>query len=114
MSGGYGTAPPSLIRVKGRNTDTAGASKLLISGYGPGYKIWVSKITVSNTSATATQVQLLSGSTVIWTSPAPATGGAVEMFPDPIDCAENQSLNFQADNGVTTITVSAAGYIGLA
>lgn len=110
----YGQAPPSLIRVKGRNTDTAGAVKSLVGSYGVGYKIWISKLTVSNTSATATQVQILSGATIIWTIPAPAGGGAVEVFPDPIDCAENQGLNFQTDNGVTTMTVSMAGYVGLA
>lgn len=108
----YGQAPPSVQRLKGRNTSTNTATKELFPAPGPGFKNWVSKITVSNSDTlNGTQVQIKSGSTIIWTTPVPTgKGGAIEVFPDPIDCADNEALNFSCDESVTTVTVSAAGY----
>jgi hypothetical protein len=73
--------------------------------------LWISKLTISNSNASSnTRVHLKSGSTIIWTTPAPAAGGAIEPFNDPIDCNDNEALYFAAADSVTTITVSVAGY----
>lgn len=107
----YASPPQGLKRVRGRNTATDTSSKELVGAPGSGLRNVISKITVSNSSSTDTEVHILSGSTIIWTIPAPNKSGALETFPDPIECEENEALNFQAASGVTTITVSAAGVI---
>jgi hypothetical protein len=110
--GGYGQAPPAVQRLKGRNTSTDTNNKELFPASGAGHKNWISKITVSNSNvANGTQVQIKSGTTIIWTIPVPTgKGGALEVFPDPIDCNEGEALNFSCDDAVATVTVSAAGY----
>lgn len=112
----YGQSPPAVGRFKGRNTAAAStADKILAVAPGAGFRLWVSKITVSNSDASqTTQIQIKTGSTTIWTIPAPAAGGALEIFPDPIDCNENEALNFSCDDSTTTITVSVAGYKAIA
>lgn len=112
----YGQAPPAIARFKGRATATTTASTPLAPAPGVGFKLWISGITVCNSNLTAgTIVQIKSGTTIIWSIPAPgAVGGAILTFPDPIDCAENQALNFTTDDAVTTVTVSVAGYVSVA
>ena len=95
----YGSGPAgSTNRIKGVASTTDTTSTALVAAPGSGYKLWVSKITICNSHATSrANVSLLSGTTVIWTTPAPPIGGALEVFPDPIDCNENEALNFKSD-----------------
>lgn len=104
--------PPPVQRFKGRNTATTTADTLLKAAPGHREKLWISSITVCNSHATSgTIVHVKSGTTIIWSIPAPpANGGAIQAFPDPIDCAVAEDLNFACADAVTTITVSVAGY----
>ena len=108
----YGEPPG--YRVKGRVSTTDASNHELLPACGKGFKNWISQITVSNSSNTATEVHIKSGTTIIYTIPAPATGGAILSFPDPIDSDEDTAINIAAASGVTTITVSAAGHKGRA
>lgn len=112
MGGNYGGAPPGVQRTKGRATATDTSLTPLIAAPGTGFKNWISGVTVCNSHATSgTIVQLKSAATTIWSIPAPpGKGGAILTFPDPIDCGENEALNFSCDDAVSTITVSVAGY----
>ena len=109
----YGPFPPPIARQKGRATSTDAVNHELLAAPGAGKKLWISKMTISNSSLLDTEVHLKSNNTIIWTTPAPRGGGALEVFLDPIDAAENEALNFAAASGVTTITVSISGFLAV-
>lgn len=116
----YGQAPPSVERIKGRASATDTANHELVQTPGPGFKLWVSCIVVNNSSGTqGTGVRLKSGTTTIWGPiPAPSAGasnvgGAIVPLPDPIDCNENEALNFSCDDNAN-VSVSVAGYKAVA
>lgn len=104
--------PPLVQRFKGRASVTSTADTSLVAAPGHREKLWISAITVCNSHATSgTIVHIKSGTTIIWSIPAPPNnGGAVLAFPDPIDCAEAEALNFATADAVTTVTVSVSGY----
>lgn len=98
--------------IKGRATSTDTNSHSVISAPGSGFRVWVNVVTVSNSSTTDTVVQLKSGSTTIWSIPAPQKGGATLLFDDtPITGADNEAINITADDAATTITVCVSGFI---
>jgi len=107
------TAPalPELL-VDGTGSATNTSDTAVIAAQGSGVRIYVTTITVSNSSATATEVVIKSGSTARMTIPAPATGGAVITLPSPLRLGDNEALNFASAASVTTMKVSAAGYKG--
>lgn len=107
------TAPalPELL-VDGTASATNTSDTAVIAAQGSGVRIYVTTITVSNSSATATEVVIKSGSTARMTIPAPATGGAVITLPSPLRLGDNEALNFASAASVTTMKVSAAGYKG--
>lgn len=107
----YASPPQGITRVRGRNTAADTNATLLIAAPGSGLRLVISKITISNPASTDSEANILSGSTVIWTIPAPKAGGALEVFPDPIELGVNEGLYFQATVAVTTMKVSAAGVI---
>ena len=104
--------PGRLNRIRGRAQATNTADYELLAAPGDGFRNWISSIVVYNSSASnGTSVELKSGSTVIWTMPAPpGNGGSIIALPDPIGCNPNEALNFATDDSVATITVSVAGF----
>ncbi len=109
--GNYGRRWGQYIRARGRATSTDTADHELIAAPGSGRIICISKVSISNSSATVTpEVHLKSGTTIIWTFTAPFLGGNEPHFPDPISCAANEALNFACGTNTSSITVSVAGF----
>ncbi len=91
-------------------TDTANTS--VIAAPGAGLRIYVTSVVVSNESSTDTAVLLKSATTTRLRLPAPNKGGCTLTFPVPLRLGDNEALQFAAAAGVTTVYVSAAGYVG--
>lgn len=72
---------------------------------------YISAISVSNMSATVnTRVDILDGSTVVWTGPASANGGGYSItFPQQIRCSVNTAINAQCGTTGAEVRVAIAG-----
>lgn len=101
--------------VQERTTNTDGASVAFASGLaspGAGVRLWVTQVTVCNSSATFCTVDLRDGQagSVLWTLPVPATGGVVQQFSPPLKLTAATALAFDASAAITTLTISANAY----
>ncbi len=101
--------------VQERTTNTDGASTAFASGLaapGAGVRLWVTQVTVCNSSATFCTVDLRDGSagSVLWTLPVPATGGVVQQFNPPLKLTAATALAFDASGATTTLTISANAF----
>jgi hypothetical protein len=96
-------------------TNTNGSSTAFTAGLGApgsGIRIYLTKCTLANSSATFITVDLRDGvsGSVLWTIPVPATSGAVENFVTPIPLTANTALAFDASAATTTLTISCTGF----
>ena len=109
----YGSAIPSHGSATGFASATDTTLTTVIPAPSPGLWLMITKAIVSNSHATInSRVRLYSGTTQITGAiPAPATGGSIVNFDPPLPLKENEALNFAADNSVTTIEVTAHGYV---
>jgi len=98
--------------VKGSNSATTTSSTSLITAAGAGVSNYITSISVMNTGATTTVVNIQDGSTTMYQVGAPAGGGAVVTLPVPIKGTANTAVNFATLNASTTVYVSVAGYTG--
>jgi hypothetical protein len=73
------------------------------------YLTWVS---IYNSSATNTYVNIKDGSTVVAVIPAPAYGGAIVNLTVPIRGSGNTAVNAASGAGVTTMYMYGGGYRG--
>lgn len=97
--------------IRGRATATDTTATTVIAAQGSGVKAYLTSITAQNSSSTNTTLDVISGSTTIWSIPVPANAGAALSFPVPLPPnAANEALKFQASTGVTTLTVCFAGF----
>ena len=102
------------VLLSGRNSATGTSDTEVIAAQGAGVRIYVTKLVISNSSSTDTEVDIKSGSTIRMTVPAPNKGGAVlDLGDTPLKLAVNEALNFASVAGVTTMKVSAVGYKGV-
>ena len=102
-------------QVQDRATNTDGAATAFTGGLaapGAGIRLWVTKITVSNSSATNITVDIRDGvaGAVLWTIPCPANGGAIEVFDPPLKFTANTAVAYDGSAAVTTLSVSAIGF----
>lgn len=95
------------------------ATAVVLKAASQGNKNYISSLQIYNTHATvSTVVNILKGSTVIWTGYAPATTAALVIVPTlielprPLESDTNQALSFQAVTTGANIYVSAQGYTG--
>lgn len=119
LAGKFGAAPApvqgaAIARGIGTATDTSDTE--VIATPGSGLMLNITNLVITNSSASATEVTLKSASTTIWGPlPAPAGGGVVlPPFDPPLQCAANEAFNFAAADSVSSIIVSALGYISKA
>lgn len=101
--------------VQDRATNTDGVSTAFGGGLaapGVGIRLWVTKITVSNSSATPITVDIRDGAagSVVWTIPCPANGGAIENFDPPLKFTANTAVAYDGSAAVTTLTISGKGF----
>lgn len=92
---------------------TDGTSTSIIASAGAGVRNFITDVTISNTSATAVEVDLRDGAagTVKWTFPVPAnTSGVVKSFATPLKFSAATAVCADPSSAASTITVSLAGY----
>lgn len=96
--------------VTGNATNTDGTSTSLIGSSGAGVKTYLTRVTVTNTSATFIYVELKDGTTVKHTIPVPATSGATIGFDPPLPGTAATAWNFDPSAATTTVYCSAVGF----
>lgn len=91
-------------------TDTT--STAVKAAGGADRRYFITDLTVSNMHATvATRVDILSGSTVVWSGPAAALGGGFDhSFQNPVTCGVNEAINAQCGTTGAAVRVAIAGY----
>ncbi len=100
--------------ISERVSDTAGTSTNFtnFAAGGAGIHNYVTDVTITNTSATDTYVDLRDGSagSVIWTFPCPANGGATHSFSVPLKGAANTALAYDVGAAASTVYISVNGF----
>jgi hypothetical protein len=92
-----------------RTTNTDGNSTSLVAAAGSGVHNYLSAITIWNSSSTDGFVDLRDGTagSVLYTVPAPQTGGAHIPFPVPLKFGDNTAIAFDVSGAISTIYISA-------
>ena len=84
---------------------------VLAAAAGAGLRRYVCSIGLSNNSATATEVVLKDGSTVIWRGHLPANAPNLHIdFSTPLKTTANAALNFACITTAAAVYVNAQGY----
>jgi hypothetical protein len=86
---------------------------VLAAAAGPGLKVYLTSLQLKNTNATATQVVVKDGSTIIWrghASASPLTTDSI-VFASPIHTSNNTALNIACVTTGAALLVNAQGYI---
>lgn len=99
--------------VSGVASITDGSSTSVIASQGAGVKVYVTDVTIANTSATAVTVDLRDGAagSVKWTFPAPAnTSGVTHRFGSPLPFSANTAVCADPSAAASTVTVSIGGF----
>lgn len=106
------TQTNSYRRFQARQTTTDTSDVTLAAAPGPKLKLCITKCSLSNSHAsTNTQVHLKSGGSIIWTFTVPAAGGNEPVFPDALECNENEALTAASVNSASTVTICVSGHI---
>lgn len=102
-------------QLQDRATNTDGASTAFAGGLaapGANIRIWLTSVTISNSSAAFCTVDIRDGSagSVLWTFPVPATGGVTFTFNPPLKFTANTAVAYDASAATSTLTISALGF----
>lgn len=100
----------NFVQGTGSKTDTSNLE--VIAAQGVSDRIYLTSISIANSSATNVIIEIKDGSTVIWRTAAPANGGSNITFPIPLKLSLNTALNMASLTSATTIYFSANGYKG--
>lgn len=98
--------------IDGTASATDTTETTVIAAQGTNTFLYITSITVANSSATNTTCAIKDGSSTVWVLPALARDGHSITFPVPLRLSANTALKFAAEGSVTTMYVSAAGYVG--
>jgi hypothetical protein len=99
--------------IDGSNSTTGNGTVQLLAAAGANTSNMINTLTIANSNATGTTVQLLgafSGSAGNITLPCPGNSGAVITFPTAWKGASNTAVSFQVAANTTTVYLSAVGY----
>lgn len=100
--------------VQGTSSSTGTSDTEIIAAQGGSNRIYLTSFSIANSSSTTnTVVHIKDGSTIIWTTMAPANGGSNHTFTNPLKLTANTALNFACLSASTTVYFSANGYKGL-
>jgi hypothetical protein len=93
---------------------TGTADTALKAAAGAGIRNYLVAIQVKNTNATATEIVIKDGGTVIWRGHVGANMLNADpiVFPKPLKSSANAALNFAAITTAASVYVSAQGYTG--
>lgn len=80
---------------------------------GAGLRNYVTDVTLSNTSATATLVNIKDGATIIHQVLVPIGSTISLSFAIPLKGTANTAVNIAAVTAVTSLIINAQGYIGV-
>jgi len=84
---------------------------VLAAAAGAGLRRYINSISLSNNSATATEVVLKDGATVIWRGHLPANAVNVQVtFANPLKTTANTALNFACITTAAAVYINAQGY----
>jgi len=84
---------------------------VLAAAAGAGLRRYVTSVSLSNNSATATEVVLKDGATIIWRGHLPANAPNSEIvFTNPLKTTANAALNFACITTAAAVYVNAQGY----
>lgn len=109
-AGGIKLFPWSYVAAAGGITDTSDVT--LVAAAGAGKSNYVTSLQLHNKGATATEVVVKSGSTVLWRGYAPASGvGPVTVtFATPLASAANTALTAACVTGSSATLINAQGF----
>lgn len=98
--------------VNGVASITDGSSTSVIAAQGAGVKVYLTSVTISNSSTTDVTVDLRDGTagTVKWTFPVPQTGGVTHTFNPPLPFSANTIIAADPSASASTVTVSLNGF----
>lgn len=98
--------------VNGVASITDGSSTSVIAAQGAGVKVYLTSVTISNSSATDVTVDLRDGTagTVKWTFPVPQAGGVTHTFNPPLPFSANTIIAADPSASASTVTVSLNGF----
>jgi hypothetical protein len=84
---------------------------VLAAAAGAGLRRYICSMGMSNNSATATEVVVKDGSTVIWRGHLPANAPNLHIdFATPLRTTANAALNFACITTAAAVYVNAQGY----
>lgn len=91
---------------------TDGSSTSVLAAQGAGIKVYLTEVTIANSSASNLTVDLRDGTAgaVKWTFPVPANGGVVKTFATPLPFSANTAIAADPSAAASTITVSVLGF----
>lgn len=100
------------LTVSGVASTTATTDTSVIAAQGASVRIYVTSISVANSSAVDCIIEIKDATTVIWRTAAPQKGGSNIVFDPPLRLTANQALNMASLSAATTVYFSANGYKG--
>jgi len=101
--------------ISERISDSTGTSTnfTTFNAGGAGVHNYITSVTITNTHASTNgYVDLRDGSagSIIWSFPAPATGGATHNFDPPLKGAANTALAYDVSAAIANVLISINGY----
>lgn len=96
--------------VSGAVTDTTGNSTQVIAAAGSGVKVYLTDITLSNSSGAAVVVDVKDGTTIKWTMLVPAGATVTHSFHTPLSGTANTAWNVDGQAAATTLYANYAGF----
>lgn len=107
------TTLEEIITERVSNTDGTSTAFTNFAAGGAGIHNYITTFSVFNSSATDGYVDIRDGAagSILFTLPAPATGGSIHSFPVPLkQTTANTALAYDVSGALTTVYISAIGF----
>lgn len=106
------TTLEEIISERVSNTNGTSTAFSNFAAGGSGIHNYITTISIYNSSSTDGYVDFRDGTggSVIFTAPAPQTGGSVITFPVPLKGAANTALAFDVSGAISTVYISVVGF----
>ena len=106
------TTLEEIITERVSNTNGTSTAFSNFAAAGSGKHNYITTISIYNSSSTDGYVDFRDGTggSVIFTAPAPQTGGSVITFPVPLKFAANTAVAFDVSGALSTVYISVVGF----